>query len=161
MIRAATERDIPGIKSLIKSVPGLWHDDWRDDALERAIRAADGLAFVWADGKQVVGFACAHDLGFRGYLSALVVAKEARGRGIGRQLVGRVERELAARGCAVLISDVWKDAEGFYRALGWTPPEALLLRLRLKVAGPPAPDTACAPTQVGGATGHTAGEEAA
>jgi len=109
----------------------MWHENWREDVLERAIRAVDGLAYVWADGGQIVGFVCAHDLGFRGYLSALVVAEEARGKGIGRQLVHRVERELAARGCTVLISDVWKDAEGFYRALGWTSPDVVLLRKRL------------------------------
>jgi predicted N-acetyltransferase YhbS len=135
MIRTATESDIPDIKSLIKSVPGLWHDDWRAEVLERGISAADGLAFVWVDGGEILGFVCAHDVGFRGYLSALVVAEEARGRGIGRQLVRQVERELAARGCAVLISDVWKGAEGFYRALGWTPPDVLLLRHRLTGAG--------------------------
>ena len=135
MIRAATECDVPQIKSLMQSVPGLWHEDWRVDVLERAIRAADGLAFVWADDGKILGFVCAHDLGFRGYLSALVVAEEARGKGIGRQLVRHVERELAARGCAVLISDVWKGAEGFYRALGWTSPDVILLRQRLSGAG--------------------------
>ena len=131
MIRTATESDIPDIESLIKSVPGLWHEDWRDDVLERAIRAADGLAYVWADGETILGFVCAHDLGFRGYLSLLVVAEGARGRGIGKQLVRQVERELAARGCAVLISDVWQGAEGFYRALGWSSPDVILLRHRL------------------------------
>lgn len=119
----------------MQSVPGLWHEDWREDVLERAIRSADGLAFVWADGAQILGFVCAHDLGFRGYLSALVVAEKARGRGIGRQLVRQVERELAARGCVVLISDVWKGAEGFYRALGWASPDVILLRHRLVGAG--------------------------
>jgi ribosomal protein S18 acetylase RimI-like enzyme len=128
MIRTATESDISSIQSLMQSVPGLWHEDWPADVLERAIRAAEGLAFVSADEGKVLGFACAHDLGFRGYLSALVVAEEARGRGIGRQLVRHVEQELAARGCAVLISDVWRGAEGFYRALGWTSPDVILLR---------------------------------
>jgi len=135
MIRAATESDIPTIQSLMQAVAGLWHEDWRADVLERAIRAADGLAFVWADRGKILGFVCAHDLGFRGYLSALVVAEEARGKGIGRQLVRHVERELAARGCPVLISDVWRDAEGFYRALGWTSPDVILLRKRLTTAG--------------------------
>lgn len=135
MIRTATESDIPAIKLLIKSVPGFWHEDWREDVLERGIRAAEGLAFVWTDSGDIVGFVCAHDLGFLGYLSVLVVAEEARGRGIGRQLVRQVEREIAARGCAALISDVWKGAEGFYRALGWTSPGVVLLRQRLKVAG--------------------------
>jgi ribosomal protein S18 acetylase RimI-like enzyme len=103
--------------------------------LERGIRAAEGLAFVWTDGGDIAGFVCAHDVGFLGYLSVLVVAEEARGRRIGRQLVRQVEREMAARDCAVLISDVWKGAEGFYRALGWTSPGVVLLRQRLKVAG--------------------------
>lgn len=131
MIQIATENDIPHIRSLMKSVPGFWHKSWRDDVLERGIRTADGLAFVWDDSGRIVGFVCAHDVGFLGYLSILVVAAEARGKGIGRQLVRHVERELAARGCAVLISDVWRGAEGFYRALGWTPPDVVLLRQRL------------------------------
>jgi predicted N-acetyltransferase YhbS len=135
MIRMATERDVPAIRSLVETVPGFWHENWRQDVLERGIRTADGLAFVWTDGGAVVGFVCAHDVGFLGYLSALVVAEEARGRGIGRQLVRQVEQELAARGCAVLISDVWKGAEKFYRALGWTSPDVVLLRQKLMEAG--------------------------
>ena len=131
MIRIATESDIPSIRLLMESVPGFWHEGWRDDVLERAIRAADGLAFVWDQGEGTTGFVCAHDVGFLGYLSLLVVAEEVRGRGIGKQLVRRVERGLAARGCASLISDVWKDAEGFYRALGWTSADVVLLRQRL------------------------------
>ncbi len=131
MIRTATTSDIPHIRSLLKSVPGFWRENWRDDVLERGIRAADGLTFVWDEGGRIVGFVCAHDVGFLGYLSQLVVAEESRGKTIGKQLVCRVERELAARGCAVLISDVWRDAEGFYSALGWTPPDVVLLRQRL------------------------------
>ena len=83
--------------------------------LERGIRAAEGLALVWDGDGRIAGFQCEHDVGFRGYLSALVVAEEARERGMGRQLVHRVEQELAARGCTVLIANVWREAEGFYR----------------------------------------------
>jgi predicted N-acetyltransferase YhbS len=135
MIRTAKESDIPAIRALMKSVPGFWHEDWREDVLERSMRMAEGLAFVWNDDEDIVGFVCAHDVGFLGYLSALVVAEEARGREIGRQLVRQVERELTARDCTVLISDVWKEAEGFYRALGWTSPGVVLLRQRLVGAG--------------------------
>jgi hypothetical protein len=84
---------------------------------------------VWEDGGAIAGFVCAHDVGFLGYLSALVVAEEARGGG-GR-VVRRVEDESAARGFAVLISDVWRGAEGFYRALGCTSPDVVLLRHKL------------------------------
>src|SRR5512139_1399695 len=131
MIRAATEDDVSLIRTLIESVPGFWHAEWRPDAIERAIRASDELAFVWQEQDQVLGFACAHDVGFLGYLSLLVVAESARGQGIGQELVRRAERELAARGCATLISDVWRDAVGFYQALGWSAPGAVLLRRNL------------------------------
>jgi GNAT superfamily N-acetyltransferase len=134
MIRKATEGDMPQIQLLMESVPGFWHKDWRDDVLERGIRAADGLASVWKEGERINGSVCAHDVGFLGYLTILVVAEEVRGREVRKRLVRRVERELAARGCAVLISDVWKDAEGFYRALGWTSPDVVLLRRRLSGA---------------------------
>ena len=115
----------------MQSIPGFWDEAWRPDVLERGIAAADGLAFVYEERAGIVGFVCAHDLGFRAYLSELVVAGSAQSQGIGTQLVQRVEAELVARGCAVLIADVWRDAEHFYRALGWEPPPVILLRRKL------------------------------
>jgi GNAT superfamily N-acetyltransferase len=100
--------------------------------VERGLAASDGLAFVWDDAGQVIGFACAHDLGFRAYLSELIVSKSARGRGVGSELVERVHHELTVRGCAILISDVWRDAEKFYRSLGWKEPDVTLMCKRLK-----------------------------
>lgn len=131
MIRTATEDDAPRIRALAQTVPGFWHAEWRPDAIERAIHAADGLALVWEDGGNIVGFSCAHDVGFLGYLSLLVVAESAKGKGIGTELVRHTERELAARGCATLISDVWQDAVEFYQSLGWSTPGAVLLRQKL------------------------------
>ena len=131
MIRTATENDAPLIRALIESVPGFWHAEWRPDAIERAIRTTDGLAFVWDEQADIAGFVCAHDVGFLGYLSLLVVAESARGKGSGEKLVRHAERELAARGCATPISDAWKDAAGFYQALGWSAPGAVLLRQKL------------------------------
>ena len=104
MIRTAIEHDLGFIQSLIRSVPGLWYDEWRIDAVERALPASDGLAFVWEDEGNILGFSCAHDVGFLGYLSLLVVAESARGKGIGRELIIHTERELASRGCVTLIS---------------------------------------------------------
>jgi len=131
MIRQATQDDIPAIKALMQSEPGFWQDSWRDDVLERGLAAAGSLAFVCVEAGQLVGFVCANDLGFRGYLNELIVAKFGRSKGIGRQLVQQVEQELQARGCALVISDVWRDAEGFYKSLGWTEPDVVLLRKRL------------------------------
>ena len=131
MIRTATEYDLDAIRILIKSVPDFWHTEWRPDALERAFRASAGLAFVCEEAGNILGFSCAHDVGFLGYLSLLVVAESARGKGIGRELITRTERELVKCGCATLISDVWQDAVGFYKTLGWSAPGAVLLRHRL------------------------------
>jgi ribosomal protein S18 acetylase RimI-like enzyme len=135
MIREATRSDIPGIRALMKREPGFWQDTWRADVLERALEAATGLAFVSVEGEEVVGFVCGHDLGFRGYLSELIVAKRGRHQGIGRALVARLEAELASRGCAILVADVWKDARVFYEGMGWSPPDVILLRKKLKRNG--------------------------
>jgi predicted N-acetyltransferase YhbS len=131
MIREATQNDIPAIRALMKAEPSFWQEDWRPDAIERGLEAARGLAFVYVKGKDVIGFISGHDVGFRAYLSELIVAKAHKDGGVGRQLMLHLESALVARGCVVLIADVWKDAKGFYESLGWTPPDAILLRKRL------------------------------
>src|SRR5262245_21285927 len=98
------------------------------------IESAGELALVWEEGDAIAGFVCTHDFGFRAYLSELIVARSARGRGIGRRLVERVQAELARRGRRVLIADVWHSAEPFYRSLGWQPPDVVLLRRALDPA---------------------------
>jgi predicted N-acetyltransferase YhbS len=131
MIRTAIRADTPGIRALMKSVPGFWSEDWRGDALERALDSARELAFVWEEDQKLIGFICAHDVGFRAYLSALLVEESTRGHGIGTKLLGHIESELKARGSAVLIADVWKEAKGFYQSHGWSPPDVILMRKRL------------------------------
>ena len=131
MIRNAEEYDFLYIRELIQSVPGLWHEEWRRDALEQACRASNGLAFIWEENGKILGFSCAHDVGFLAYLSLLVVAESARGQGIATQLIRHTEQVLIERGCATLISDVWSDAVGFYQSLGWSSPAAVLLRHHL------------------------------
>jgi predicted N-acetyltransferase YhbS len=115
----------------MEAEPGFWQHDWSDATLARGIETAGDLALVWEEEGAIVGFVCAHDLGFRAYLSELIVALEARGRGIGRGLIERVQGELARRGHRILIADVWHDAEPFYRSLGWEPPDVVLLRRKL------------------------------
>jgi ribosomal protein S18 acetylase RimI-like enzyme len=118
----------------MKSVPGFWDETWRRDALERALGSSETVALVHYANGEIDGFACAHDVGFRAYLSELIVATASQGRGVGSRLVSEIEKRLAERGCAVVISDVWQDAAGFYRSRGWEPPPVVLLRKRLDSA---------------------------
>ena len=117
----------------MQSVPGFWQSWWSDATIAAALRSADGLAFVWEDNSQILGFVCAYNLGFRAYLSELVVNAAVRHAGVATRLVQAVEESLVANGQHVLIADVWREAEAFYRSLGWGPPEAVLLRHRLKI----------------------------
>jgi ribosomal protein S18 acetylase RimI-like enzyme len=131
MIREAIAADIPSIVAMMQSVPGFWQPWWSEDTIEKALNSARGLAFVFEDNSHILGFVCAHDLGFRAYLSELVVDNQARHQGIGALLLRAVEAALRNRNQRVLIADVWHDAESFYRSLGWEPPDAVLLRHRL------------------------------
>ena len=131
MIRDAAITDIGGIRAVLTSVDGFWDESWRPDVLKRVLTSPDAIALVHEDGEVVDGFVCAHDVGFRAYLSELVVAPAIQGRGIGALLLAEIERRMSERGCAVMIADVWVDAERFYRSRGWTPPSVTLLRKRL------------------------------
>ncbi len=132
MIRQARRDDIAAIRAIMKAETGFWQENWRPDVLERALESSMGLAFVCAENGAVVGFICGHDLGFRAYLSELIVAGTHKGKGVGRRLLEHLESELVARGCSMLIADVWKDAKGFYEAMGWAPPDVVLLRKQLQ-----------------------------
>jgi ribosomal protein S18 acetylase RimI-like enzyme len=116
----------------MQPVSGFWQSWWSDETIADAIQSANKLAFVWEDNSQVLGFVCAHDLGFRAYLSELVVDTRHRHRGIGTRLVRAVETALRSRNQRVLIADIWRDTESFYRGLGWEPPNVVLLRQKLK-----------------------------
>jgi predicted N-acetyltransferase YhbS len=134
MIRQATQEDVPNIRVLMESIPGFWQAHWSPETVALGIISASSLAFVWEENSETVGFVCAHDLGFRAYLSELLVAPKSRNQGIARALVERVERALSEQGQTILIADVWRDAVPFYRALGWEPPQAVLLRKRIPLA---------------------------
>ena len=134
MIRVAKREDLRAIRGLMEAEPGFWQHDWSDETLAIGVENAGDLALVWQEEVAIAGFICTHDLGFRAYLSELIVAPEARGRGIGRSLVERTQAELARRGRRILIADVWRDAEPFYRSLGWDPQDVVLMRRKLDVA---------------------------
>jgi ribosomal protein S18 acetylase RimI-like enzyme len=131
MIRLAKLEDIKNIESLIRSVEGCWDNSWRENAIELGINSSNGLSFVYEKDENIVGFICAHDIGFRGYISELIVSSDTQKQGIGKELLKKVEEELQKRGCKTIIADVRKCAEGFYEKAGWSKPDVTLLRKKL------------------------------
>lgn len=92
-------------------------------AIARYLARNPGLSLVATESGQMVGTVlCGHD-GRRGYIHHLAVAREWRGRGVGRDLVGRCVEALAAEGiakCHIFVYARNTDGQGFWRATGWT-----------------------------------------
>lgn len=89
------------------------------------------VAWVGAfDGDVLVGFvhAC-WDGGAHAFLLDAVVDPAHQGRGLGRRLVARLVDEVRAAGCAWVHVDCEPHLDGFYRACGFGPTAAGLLRL--------------------------------
>ena len=93
----------------------------------QALKSAGRHALVACRGKKIVGFACFHDVGFRAYLSEMVVDKSEQGRGIGTRLLKKGNAMLAADKCQLIVADVYPPAEGFYAKHGWGKPHAVLM----------------------------------
>src|SRR5262245_12934100 len=98
VIRLAGTADIPQIEALMKSVAGFWDESWRPDVLEHTLGSSETMALVHQQADVIDGFVCGHDVGFRAYLSELVVFPASQGRGVGSQLLSELERRLADRG---------------------------------------------------------------
>jgi ribosomal protein S18 acetylase RimI-like enzyme len=107
----------------------LWHDlgmlsPWDDDAsLEVLARRNPGLLLVAAAGDEVVGSALGAWDGRRGWIYHVAIAPGHRRRGIGRQLVARIEAGLRAVGCPkvnVIVLDDNAEGVAFWRDLGYT-----------------------------------------
>jgi GNAT superfamily N-acetyltransferase len=99
---------------------------WREHLNDPA--NANFVYIAHRDDGQIVGFASGgpereNDAAYKGELHALYVLKEYQGRGIGRQLVATIARQLRASGFANML--IWVLAENpacaFYAALGGKP----------------------------------------
>jgi len=112
----------------MQSISGLWHEQWTDNTLRKALNSSNGLCFVYGTGDGIQGFIFAYDFGFRAYIAEIAVVEKRRFYGIGKELLKHVENTLRERNCELIIADVWKIAEQFYRGQGWVEPSSLLLK---------------------------------
>ncbi len=121
-IGLAKDEDLAGAIELWRSV-GLTSSLRSDDQIEEALRTHPSLILVVARSEgNVVGTALAGTDGWWGWVYRLAVAPEHRGQGIGRALVGEVERQLQARGVRYANAIVSRDnasALGVFGAVGW------------------------------------------
>jgi len=132
-IRSAEADDEMAIKQLLCSLPGVWQKEWRDSAVSVALKSAGDLALVAIVNKEITGFVCFHDVGFRAYLSEMAIAEKYQKSGIGSLLLKKAENILSKNGCKLIVADAYPLAEEFYRKNGWVKPNATLLAKRIEI----------------------------
>ena len=132
-VRSAEPDDEKAIKQLLCSLPGVWQKEWRDSAVSVALQSAGELALVAIVNKEIEGFVCFHDVGFRAYLSEMAISERYQKSGVGSLLLKRAEHILSSKGCKLVIADAYPPVEEFYRRNGWLKPNATLLAKRIEV----------------------------
>lgn len=115
-----------------EEMKALWADAWGAEGPESfAPILARSLVHVGAyDGGTLVGFVnVAWDGGVHAFLLDTCVARAHRRRGIATRLVAAAAEAARARGAHWLHVDCEPHLEGFYRACGFGPTAAGLMRL--------------------------------
>ena len=130
-IRIMTSKDLPSIRTMMENEKFFWHKVWTNDTLRKAIEMAQDSALVYEENSNIISFVFGYNLGFRGYISALLVKNEYRKKGIGKSLLNRIENNLEKKKCELIITDILPDAELFYKKLGWKKPYAKLYCKRI------------------------------
>ncbi|MBN2044674.1 MAG: GNAT family N-acetyltransferase [Anaerolineales bacterium] len=114
-----TNQDYEGVLALWKTSEAiiLKKNDSKE-CIAKLLARNPGMSFVARDGVEYIGAVlCSHD-GRTGYLSHLVVRKDHRREGVGRQLVGRCLYTLTGMGihtCILLIMKETPQALNFWR----------------------------------------------
>lgn len=115
--------DYGAVRRLWESDPGIGLSDAdSEDRIRLFLRANEGANFVAVSGERIVGSVLCGTDGRRGYLYHLIVAQDARKRGIGGRLVGLCLRGLAAKGidkCHLFVFETNERAIEFYRNADW------------------------------------------
>jgi ribosomal protein S18 acetylase RimI-like enzyme len=108
---------------------GLSEADSKDN-ISVFLKRNKGLSFVCEDGNKIVGtILCGHD-GRRGYVYHVVVDKNYRREGIGRELVARSLTELNKEGitkCHLFVFLTNELGRMFWASLGWERREDIIV----------------------------------
>jgi N-acetylglutamate synthase len=122
-LRPMTLDDYAGVMELLAQVEGVrLRDADSFKGIARYLERNPGMSFVAETGGAVCGCVFGGHDGRRGYLYHLAVAPGVRRRGVGRALVGRAIKAIAAEGIGKFHIDVIAgNADGlhFWRANGW------------------------------------------
>ena len=126
VIRALEPNDGDALRALWSAV-GFRSLGDDDASLDRFARRSSGLLLVAVEGSTIVASALGGWDGRRGWIYHVATAVGHRRRGIGRDLVRRIEaslRELGAPKVNVLVEDGNEDAMRFWESLGYDPAPA-------------------------------------
>ncbi len=126
-IRAVTAADTDAVVDLWRLVFPEYGDPGRPQrdpraSVARKLAFGDGLFWLAEQDGRVVGTAMAGYDGHRGWLYSLGVHPDVRRAGVGRALLDRAERALAALGCPKVNLQVLSgnaEAQRFWRATGY------------------------------------------
>lgn len=116
---------VPALRALLDK-EGWWPERGVGE-LARILEAGPAVA-AW-DGEEVVGFARAVTDGVsRAYLEDVIVSRDRRGRGTGRNLVRALHRELG--GQVTVTAFFHQGLRTFYEELGYRPTRQLVAHRR-------------------------------
>jgi GNAT superfamily N-acetyltransferase len=128
VIRPLTVRDAPAAADLLTQLGYPTSAESLSARITRMQSRSPSEAYVVCDDGGVVALASLHVLPLltsdepMAYLTSMVVAEKARGRGIGRRLVACVADAAVAHGCSRLTLSTHlrrSDAHAFYERVGF------------------------------------------
>ena len=129
LIRPAVESDERSVYDLITTLMGFSLDrEAFHEVFVRNLNFESVLYYVAESNEAIVGFGSLHielvlhHVGLAGEIQELVVNETVRNKGIGAELVSRLEEEAEKRGCVsieVTTRKRWVDAQRFYERVGF------------------------------------------
>ena len=129
LIRPAIQSDERSVYDLITTLMGFPLDrEAFHDVFVRNLHSKSVLYYVAESDGAIVGFGSLHielllhHVGLAGEIQELVVHETVRSKGIGAELVSRLEEAAEKRDCAsieVTTRKGWVDAQRFYKRMGF------------------------------------------